>query len=101
MATNLEIYALRTNADLLKRIEVAIARYAVYIRGLGNQATAEQRAFAARAFAPGKTAELAQEAAWEIVNDPIIRDAADVSAVPDTGAGSLQVAVEMYILNYR
>lgn len=100
MATNLQIYALRTNADLLKRIEVGIARYAMYIRGLGAGASIAQRDWAKRVFELGKSQEITQAAAWEIVNNPIVRDAADVSGLSDEGAGSLQVAIESCCLNY-
>lgn len=100
MATNLEIYALRTNADLLKRIEVAVARYAVYLKGLGVGATQQQRDWAARVFEGQLTSTIAQNCAWEVVNDPTVRDAVDVAGVPDTGAGSLQTVVEAVCLKY-
>lgn len=101
MATNLEIYALRTDANLLKRIEVAVARYATYIRGLGENATPQQRDWASRVFEGQLSSNVAQAAAWEIVNDPLVRDAADVAGLPDTGAGSLQTVVEACCLKYR
>lgn len=99
MATNLQIYALRTNEALLQRIEVAIARYATYIR-TNQAATEEQRQWAYRVFEGGQSAAIAQACAWEVVNDPLVRDAADVAGLPDTGGGSLQVAVEAVALKY-
>lgn len=99
MATNLQIYALRTNADLLKRIEVAIAKFATYIKGNAG-ATAEQKAWAFMVFEGQRSADIAQAAAWEIVNNPTVRDAADVTGLADEGAGSLQSVVEPIAIKY-
>lgn len=101
MASNLEIYALRMNEDLLKRIETAVTRLATYLRGLGDNANPEQQQWAAVVLENGRSAAIAQACAWEVVFNPIIGDAVDVSGVPDTGEGSLQVAVEVCCLNYK
>ncbi len=101
MATYLEIHDRSTDTNLRKRLEVAFVKYAQYLRNLGAGATQAQQDWQASIFAtPGTIATRAHAMALEAVLDPIIADAVNLDGIPDSGAGSIQAAVEAVALKY-
>jgi hypothetical protein len=93
MATYDEIYNLWASRAgwLRNRVVTAIGHYATYLAGLGNGATADQKAFVARVM-PGSNAEIeADYILWALVND---------TDVQESGAAITDIVLQAKVENW-
>jgi hypothetical protein len=96
VATYRQIYNRRTeDGSLLARLEVAVVKYAIYLRELGGSATAEQQAWWPAALA--NPVSKVHAMAWEVTLDPVVSNAETTDGIADS---ALQTAVEYCAVKY-